>query len=53
VFGDSDGAVVVPAARTEEILAAAFDKRAGEHLFRDAVLAGRSATDAYAEYGVL
>lgn len=53
VFADSDGVVIVPGGHAEEVVTAAFLKRRSEHLFRDAVLAGRSATAAYDEYGVL
>lgn len=53
IIADSDGVVVVPVEHATTAVRAAFDKRGSEHLFRDAVLGGMTATAAYAKFGVL
>ena len=53
VVGDDDGVVIVPAERSQEIIAAALAKSASEGDFRRAVREGVSPSEAYARYGVL
>lgn len=53
VVADDDGVVIVPAAIADEVLADAAAKAADENRFRDAVTAGMTPTQAYAEFGVL
>ncbi|QDV68469.1 4-hydroxy-4-methyl-2-oxoglutarate aldolase [Rosistilla carotiformis] len=53
VIADEDGIVIVPAARSEEILAAAWEKVNAENVTRDAIKEGMGAVDAYQKYGVL
>ena len=53
VIGDSDGIVVVPRALATKVVEGALEKRKGEREFLNAILSGRQATDAYAEFGVL
>lgn len=51
VVGDEDGVVVVPAAVTEEVLAAAEAKAGTENQIRDAVRAGMPPLEAYERFG--
>ncbi|WP_223692075.1 RraA family protein [Leifsonia poae] len=53
VVADSDGVVVVPAARAAEIVEAALAKRSSELEFRQAVADGMLASDAFRTFGVL
>jgi 4-hydroxy-4-methyl-2-oxoglutarate aldolase len=53
VFGDADGAVVVPAAAAEEVFAKALEKVAAEDRTRDELRAGRSLRDVFDSFGVL
>ena len=53
VVGDDDGVVIVPAERSQEIIADALAKSASEGDFRRAVREGVSPSEAYARYGVL
>jgi regulator of RNase E activity RraA len=53
VFGDADGVVVVPRTIEHELVAAAELRLAGESRTRDALLAGRSLAEVFAEFGVL
>jgi 4-hydroxy-4-methyl-2-oxoglutarate aldolase len=51
LVGDADGVVAVPAGRAAEVLAAAAEIRDTEDQIRQAVLAGKSLTDARAAFG--
>lgn len=53
LFGDSDGLVVIPAARVDEVIAAAAAKIGVEGEMRKALLGGMPVMDAYDKYGVL
>jgi 4-hydroxy-4-methyl-2-oxoglutarate aldolase len=53
IKGDLDGVVVVPRGLVAETVEAATDKRAMEVRSMEALRAGATAADAYAEYGVL
>ncbi|MGW1680210.1 RraA family protein [Saccharopolyspora sp. NPDC002376] len=53
IFGDCDGTVVIPQGVVEDVLEAAFSKRANEDQFLQAVLGGSTATAAYERFGVL
>lgn len=53
VVGDVDGVVIVPAAREQEVLAAAFAKVRGESDVRDMILAGQSTVDIFAKTGIM
>ena len=53
VFGDADGAVVVPQAAAEEVFARALEKVAAENRTRDELRAGRSLREVFDRFGVL
>lgn len=53
VFGDADGCVIVPRAAEEQVIARATEKLSGEHRTLDALRAGRSLAEVYAELKVL
>ena len=53
IFGDIDGVVVVPAEAVEAVFQAALEKVRGEHLVREAIENGMSASDAFASFGIL
>ena len=53
IMGDDDGVVIVPADRSEEIIASALAKSASEGDFRRAVSDGVPPSAAYARFGVL
>ena len=53
IVGDCDGVVVVPSAVEEEVIECALAKVATESEVLVAIQDGMSATDAFAEYGVL
>ena len=53
VFGDMDGVVVVPAEAVEAVFQAALEKVRGEHLVREAIENGMSASDAFASFGIM
>jgi len=53
LFGDADGAIVVPQAVEAEALAAAFEKLKGEHATLADLKAGRPLGEVYAKYGIL
>lgn len=53
IFGDRDGVVVIPAKVAAETLAAAKAKILGENRVREALLAGRSVREVFAEFGIL
>jgi len=53
VLGDEDGVVVVPSELEDLVLEKALEKVATEGTVRKAIASGMSATDAFAEYGVL
>lgn len=53
VFGDVDGVLIIPRAIAEEVLEKALEKAAGEKVVRKAIEGGMSATQAFAEFGIL
>jgi 4-hydroxy-4-methyl-2-oxoglutarate aldolase len=53
VVGDVDGVVIVPRAVEDEVLGRALEKASAENTVLDAILRGRSSSDAFAQYGVL
>ena len=53
IFGDADGVIVIPQAVESAALAAAFEKRKGEHSTLADLRAGLKLADVYAKYGVL
>ncbi|MBI4324006.1 MAG: RraA family protein [Chloroflexi bacterium] len=53
VFGDLDGVCVVPRAAEEEVFARAIEKARGEKTVKNAIQAGLSAAEAFAQYGIL
>ena len=53
VFGDVDGVLIIPKEIHEEVLEKALEKAAGEKKVRKAIENGMSATQAFAEFGIL
>lgn len=53
IFGDVDGAVVIPRAAEDEALARALEKVEGENRVAEAIKAGMSTVDAYETFGVM
>ena len=53
VFGDIDGVLIIPAEVKDEVIEKALIKAAGEKTVRRAIEGGMSATDAFAEFGIL
>jgi regulator of RNase E activity RraA len=53
IYGDIDGACVVPAPAVTEVFAKALEKARGEKLVRKALEAGRTAVGAFGEYGIM
>ena len=53
VFGDADGALVIPAAAAEEAIRLALEKVAGEDTVRDELKAGAKLGDVFARHGIL
>lgn len=53
IFGDVDGVLVIPAEIADEVIEKALEKAAGEKLVRKAIEGGMSATDAFAQFGIL
>ena len=53
LFGDRDGVCVIPQAAEAETLRRALEKVRGEHLVRQALEAGESASDAFARFGIM
>ena len=53
VFGDRDGALVIPAEVAEETLARAFEKVRGEDVTRRELKRGAKLAEVYARHGVL
>lgn len=53
IFGDHDGLVVIPRAIEQAVMAAAFEKAAGEKIVKQALENGMLATEAFARYGIL
>lgn len=53
VFGDVDGVLIIPKEIHVEVLEKALEKAAGEKVVRKAIEGGMSATEAFAEYGIL
>ena len=53
LFGDIDGVCAVPRAAEVEVFSRAFEKARGEKLVRQAIEAGSSAVDAFAQFGIM
>lgn len=53
IVGDIDGVVIVPAAREQEVLEAAFAKVRGENSVREMILAGQTTVDIFAKTGIM
>jgi regulator of RNase E activity RraA len=53
VFGDLDGVCVIPRAAEAETFRRALEKARGERHVRAALEAGRSASEAFAEFGIM
>lgn len=53
VFGDADGAVVIPQAAADEVFAKALEKVAAENRTRDELRAGRSLREVFDRFGIL
>ena len=53
VFGDIDGVLIIPHAVEDEVIGKALEKARGEKLVRKAIEGGMSATQAFAEFGIL
>ncbi|GAC1436099.1 MAG: RraA family protein [Chloroflexota bacterium] len=53
VFGDLDGVLIIPSAAAEEAVTRALEKVRGEHVVREAIEAGMSASDAFAKYNIM
>ena len=53
IVGDIDGVLVIPAEVEDEVVERALEKAATENVVRIAIEAGMTATDAFAQYGVL
>lgn len=53
VFGDVDGALIIPKKLEEEVFEKALKKAAGEKMVRRAIEGGMTATEAFEKYGIL
>ncbi len=53
VFGDVDGALIIPQKLEEEVFEKALKKAAGEKMVRRAIEGGMTATEAFEKYGIL
>lgn len=53
VFGDQDGVVVIPREIEREVIQRAYQKAVGEKTVLNAIQDGKSAKDAFAEYGIM
>jgi len=53
VFGDLDGVLIIPSAAAEEAVTRALEKVRGEHVVREAIEAGMSASAAFAKYDIM
>ena len=53
VFGDRDGVLIIPRAAEVEAFTRALEKVRGEHLVRQAIAGGMSASDAFAKFGIM
>src|SRR5581483_982612 len=53
VFGDLDGVCIVPRAGTEEVFNHALEKVSAESQLRKSLLEGVSASEAFAQYGIM
>lgn len=53
VFGDVDGVLIIPREIADEVLEKALEKAVGEKVVRKAIEGGMSATQAFAEFGIL
>ena len=53
VFGDLDGAIIVPREAEEEAFRLAIEKARGEKLVKQALEQGMSTVDAFAKYGIM
>lgn len=53
IFGDVDGVLVIPGEIADEVIEKALEKAAGEKVVRKAIEGGMTATEAFAEFGIL
>lgn len=53
IFGDVDGALVIPGQIADEVIERALKKAVGEKVVRKAIEDGMSATEAFARFGIL
>ena len=53
VFGDIDGVLIIPKDMKDEVIEKALIKASGEKKVRKAIEGGMSATQAFAEFGIL
>jgi 4-hydroxy-4-methyl-2-oxoglutarate aldolase len=53
VFGDLDGALIIPRAAEEEAIRRALEKASAENQVRDAIRAGMSTVEAFRKFGVM
>jgi regulator of RNase E activity RraA len=53
LFGDIDGALVVPREAENEVFSRALEKARGEKLVRKAIEEGTSAVAAFAKFGIM
>lgn len=53
IFGDADGAVVIPRAHEQEVVRRAIDKVTGENQTRDALRKGEPLASVFKRFGIL
>jgi len=53
VFGDIDGVLIIPKEIKDEVIEKALIKASGEKTVRKAIEGGMTATQAFAEFGIL
>jgi regulator of RNase E activity RraA len=53
VFGDTDGVLIIPKAREEEVFTLALEKARGEKVVATAIKNGMGAVEAFRKYGIM
>jgi len=53
VFGDLDGAVIIPQEVEKEVIEKAYEKATGEKTVGNAIRDGMSAKEAFTKYGIM
>ena len=53
VFGDLDGAVIIPQEGEKEVIEKAYEKATGEKTVGNAIRDGMSAKEAFTKYGIM